>query len=90
MVSSARTVSAPRIIRNPRICGGEPTLAGTRVPVSSIVIQWRFDQDVDRLLDAFPHLDSAAIERALGYYAKHRAEIDRLIDENERSANSSE
>jgi uncharacterized protein (DUF433 family) len=90
VIRPARPAGARRIIRNPKICGGEPTLAGTRVPVSSVVVQWRFDPDLARVLAAFPHLDASDIDRALSYYAKHRAEIDRLIDEDDRAANSSE
>lgn len=75
-----------RIIRDPRICGGEPTVAGTRVPVRSVVIQWQLYGDYDRVQDAFPRLDVPAIKYALDFYENNRAEIDRLIEENERAA----
>jgi uncharacterized protein (DUF433 family) len=86
-----RAASAPspaRIIRDPRICGGEPTLAGTRVPVSAIVIQWRFSQDLQQIRNAFPHLDIPSIQKALRYYERHRSEIDQLIEEQEQAAYS--
>jgi uncharacterized protein (DUF433 family) len=79
---------AARIVRVPGICGGEPTVAGTRVPVRSVVIQWQLYHDVDRLIQAFPRLDTAAIQTALAFYEENRAEIDRLIEENERAAYS--
>jgi uncharacterized protein (DUF433 family) len=75
-----------RIIRNPRICGGEPTVAGTRIPVHSIVLQWQYYRDMDRVLRAFPRLNASAVSTALEFYEANRAEIDRLIEESERAA----
>src|SRR5688572_24801385 len=75
-----------RIIRDPRICGGEPTVAGTRVPVSSIVVQWQYYQNYARVRRAFPHLGLPEIKAALAFYEANRAEIDRLIDESEQAA----
>jgi len=75
-----------RIIRDPRICGGQPTVAGTRVPVSSVVIQWQYYQNVERVQQAFPRLDVPSIKAALEFYEEHRSEVDRLIEENERAA----
>jgi uncharacterized protein (DUF433 family) len=74
------------IIREPRICGGEPTVAGTRVPVSSVVVQRRLYQNVERVMRVFPRLDAPAIEAALTTYEANCAEIDLLIEENERAA----
>jgi uncharacterized protein (DUF433 family) len=79
-----------RITRDPLVCGGEPTIVGTRVPVSSIVVQWRHYGDINSLHDAFPHLDGPAIQAALAYYEEHRAQIDRLIEQSEREAYSAD
>lgn len=78
---------AGRIVRDPRICGGEPTVAGTRVPVSSIVTLWQYYQDRARVLSAYPRLDDQSFDAALTYYEAHRQEIDRLIAESDQSAN---
>lgn len=79
-----------RIIRDPRICGGDPIVAGTRVPVHSVVIQWQLYHDINRLIEAFPRLDAAAVQTALAFYETHRAEIDALIEEHERAAYSTD
>ena len=79
---------AARIVRDPAICGGDPTVAGTRVPVRSVIIQWQYYRDLERVQSAFPHLDIPAIKAALAYYEANRAEIDRAIEENERAINS--
>jgi uncharacterized protein (DUF433 family) len=79
-----------QIVRVPGICGGEPTVSGTRVPVRSVVIQWKYYQDFDRVQRAFPRLDVPAIQAALAFYESHREEIDHLIEENERAAYSAD
>jgi uncharacterized protein (DUF433 family) len=78
--------STPRlIVRNPRIQGGEPTIRGTRVPVRSIVLaRDRYEGDLARVARAFT-VDEAAVRAALAFYEAHKAEIDRIIDENERA-----
>ncbi|MBI4491253.1 MAG: DUF433 domain-containing protein [Chloroflexi bacterium] len=88
MVSLARptTTTPTPIIQDPEICGGEPTVKGTRVPVRSIVIQWRLYHDLERIRRAFPRLSIPAIEHALAYYEQHRDEIDRAIERTERAA----
>ena len=73
-------------MRDPRVWGGEPTIRGTRVPVSSIVVEWQLTKDEQQVARAFPRVDPDAIREALAYYESHRDEIDRLIDENEEAA----
>lgn len=90
MVSSrsAEVISAtprrfPRIVRDPVIVGGEPTVQGTRVPVRSIVVLYQLYGDTERLQRAFPRLDEGEIREALDFYRAHREEVDTLIAENE-------
>ncbi|HEY7062244.1 MAG TPA: DUF433 domain-containing protein [Chloroflexota bacterium] len=71
------------MVRNPLVLGGEPTVAGTRVPVRSIVIAWQLHQDLDRVCRAYPMLSRGDVEEALTFYDLHRGEIDRYIAENE-------
>lgn len=83
---NAQTVprhEAARIIRDPQICGGEPIVAGTRVPVSSVVVQWQLYRDRSRVLSAFPRLDEPSLNAALAYYEANHQEMDRLIVESE-------
>jgi uncharacterized protein (DUF433 family) len=82
-MAQPQPVSYPRIVRNPRILEGEPTIAGTRVSVRIIVQTLQQDQDMALVLKAFPMLDRAAIEEAMAFYEANRAEIDRYIQENE-------
>jgi uncharacterized protein (DUF433 family) len=73
---------AARIVRNPRVLGGEPIVEGTRVPVRSIVLVSRYAPDLDYICRAFA-LPPQAIQAALRYYEENRAEIDRYIADNE-------
>jgi uncharacterized protein (DUF433 family) len=68
-----------RIIRDPRIHGGEPTVLGTRVPVRAIVVAWGAEPDMDAMLAAYPRLTDADVREALAYYDLHRDELDERI-----------
>lgn len=72
-----------RIVRHPRILGGEPTVKGTRIPVWSIVLTHRYYDDMARVCEAYPMLDRADVEEALAFYRANAQEIDRSIAENE-------
>lgn len=65
-------------------------MAGTRVPVRCIVVEYQLYGNVEEVQRAYPHLDITAIHEALAFYEAHREEIDRLIQENEEFANSAD
>ena len=69
----------PRIVRNPRIQGGEPFVRGTRVPVRAIVVAWREYQDMPTMLAAYPRLTTEDVSEALAYYDAYRREIDERL-----------
>jgi uncharacterized protein (DUF433 family) len=75
----AQSTPFPRIVRNPRIHGGEPVVRDTRVPVRAIVVAWREYQDVPTMLAAYPRLTADDVTEALAYYEVHRSEIDERI-----------
>jgi uncharacterized protein (DUF433 family) len=75
------------ISRKPRICGGSPTIDGTRIRVSDIVRYSRlYPGDPERIQKAMPHLDLTQINAAISYYADNRPEIDREIAEEDALA----
>ena len=71
------------IARRTDILGGEPIIAGTRIPVRVIVQTARFSHDLVEVNESYPILTRAEIEEALAFYAANRDEIDRYIAENE-------
>jgi uncharacterized protein (DUF433 family) len=77
-----RPPPAAEIVRNPRVLGGEPTVKGTRVPVRSIVLAARYEQDLDYVADAYL-LPREAVDAALRFYEQNRAEIDQYISDND-------
>lgn len=84
MALSTQRESWPRrVVRNPRILAGEPTMEGTRVPVRTIVEATRYAGDIDDIVRGYPMLDRASVEIALTFYEQNRDEIDRYIAENE-------
>ncbi|MGD1084718.1 MAG: DUF433 domain-containing protein [Verrucomicrobiota bacterium] len=56
-----------RIEINPRVCGGQPVIVGTRISVSAILEQLAGDESWDSLLRGYPELTRADIQAALQY-----------------------
>jgi uncharacterized protein (DUF433 family) len=54
-----------RIEINPRVCGGQPVIEGTRIPVAVILDQLADGETWDSLLEGFPELKRADIQSAL-------------------------
>jgi len=75
--------STSHIVRDPEVQGGEPTIAGTRIPVRVIVVAHRYFPDIHRLCEGYPPLTPELIREALNFYAANRAEIDALIAAND-------
>ncbi len=53
--------------RNPAVCGGDPVVAGTRIPVRLIYLRARTGQSIDVIQQAYPSLRPAQIYDALSY-----------------------
>ncbi|GAB4253999.1 MAG: hypothetical protein Kow00122_12030 [Thermoleophilia bacterium] len=58
-----------RITANPAVMGGKPCVRGTRVTVGTIVGLIAAGHDVERVLAAYPYLESEDIAQALAYPA---------------------
>jgi uncharacterized protein (DUF433 family) len=56
-----------RIEINPRVCGGQPVVKGTRIPVAAILEQLADGEPWDSLLSGYPELTRADIQAALQY-----------------------
>ena len=59
-----------RIEIDPRVCGGQPVIKGTRISVSTILEQLADDESWDALLRGYPELTRGDIQTALAY-ARH-------------------
>jgi uncharacterized protein (DUF433 family) len=63
------------IVRDPRICGGEPIIKGTRVTVRTILASLAEGDTVQELLNDFPTLKEEDV-RAVVAFAAASAEED--------------
>ncbi|WP_423225856.1 DUF433 domain-containing protein [Candidatus Amarolinea aalborgensis] len=82
-VSSAGAGSYRYVTRVPGICGGQPIIRGTRVPVKAIVGYHKLGLSAEEVATALPNLTLAQIHETLSYYYDHVDEIEQDIRENQ-------
>lgn len=75
---------APRIEADPKIVGGKPVIAGTRLSVEIILEQLASGYTFEDLLDAYPFLSVEDIAAALDY-AAHLAAAPAIVHEQAAS-----
>lgn len=56
-----------RIIRDPEICGGQPTIKGTRVLVLDILDWIKEGKTFDEILENFPSITREDIQETIAY-----------------------
>lgn len=69
----------------PNVCGGEPCIVRTRIPVWLLEQARRLGTTEADILRSFPTLRAADLVNAWSYVQSHREEIDRQIGENEEA-----
>ena len=60
-----------RVVSNPAICGGRPTIKGTRIRVSDIVDMVGHGVSVEEIVTDFPQLSSEDVSAALQFAARY-------------------
>jgi uncharacterized protein (DUF433 family) len=65
------------------VCGGEPCIVRTRIPVWLLVQARLSGTNEAELLRAYPTLRAEDLANAWAFYRAHREEIERDIQENE-------
>ena len=73
----------PGIDSRPDVCGGEPCIIRTRIPVWLLEQARRLGAREHDLLAAYPSLRAEDLVNAWAYVRSHSAEIDDQIRENE-------
>ena len=58
-----------RIVINPEICLGQPTIRGTRITVSVILKMLAGGKTVQEVLEAYPELEPEDVYQAMKYAA---------------------
>ena len=73
-------IEHPYVSVDPKVCGGSPVVAGTRVRVVDIAIEYEcLNRSPDEIISAHPHLKLEQVHDALSYYYENRSELDRKI-----------
>jgi len=75
--------SVPGIDSGPDVCGGEPCIVRTRIPVWLLEQARRLGTSEQELLEDYPSLRAADLVNAWAYVRIHGAEIDEQIRANE-------
>lgn len=73
----------PGIDSIPGVCGGEPCIVRTRIPVWVLVQARRLGTSEADLLRSYPTLRAEDLATAWAYHRSHRDEIEQHISENE-------
>jgi len=72
------------IVQDEGICGGQPRIAGTRIKVQGIAVEYeRLGWTADQVCEAHPNLTLADVHAAIAYYYDHKHEIDEAIRKDE-------
>jgi uncharacterized protein (DUF433 family) len=75
--------SFPSIESTPGVCGGEPCIVRTRIPVWVLEQARRLGTSEADLLRCYPNLRAEDLANAWAYVRSHREEIEQHICENE-------
>jgi uncharacterized protein (DUF433 family) len=75
----------PGIDSNPDVCGGEPCIVRTRIPVWVLVQSRHLGMSEADLLRAYPTLRAEDLANSWAYFRTHRDEIEQQIRENEEA-----
>jgi len=76
--------SFPGIESQPDVCGGEPCIVRTRIPVWLLVQARKLGVSEANLLSCYPTLRAEDVAHAWAYYRSHRHEIESQIRSNEQ------
>ncbi len=64
------------IIATPETCGGRPRIAGTRMTVQNIAMDYKTGMSAEEIAQEYPHLTLAQIYTALAYYHANKDQIE--------------
>ena len=73
------TDAFPGIERQPEVCGGQPCIAGTRIPVWVLVSARHQGLSDADLLQAYPALSAEQLSQAWAYARAHPADLEAAI-----------
>ncbi len=75
----------PGIESTADVCGGEPRIVRTRIPVWVLVQSKQLGISEADILRAYPTINAEDLANAWAYYRSHHGEIEQQIRENEEA-----
>jgi len=63
-----------RIVTDPKICGGQPVIRGTRVPLRTILASLASGEQIDDILRSFPTLTRDDVRAVIAFAASSAEE----------------
>jgi uncharacterized protein (DUF433 family) len=57
------------IVRDPNICGGEPVIRGTRVPLRTILASLADGDSIEQIVRSFPTVSEQAVRAVIAFAA---------------------
>lgn len=66
---SNSTTCEDRIVRDKRVCGGEPVFKGTRVTLRTVLASLADGDSVEEILKDFPSLKAEDVQAAIAFAA---------------------
>jgi uncharacterized protein (DUF433 family) len=75
----------PGIESTPGVCGGDPCIVRTRIPVWTLERFRQLGSSEKTMLEAYPSLRAEDLTNAWAYVRSHRAEIEEQIRLNEQA-----
>jgi uncharacterized protein (DUF433 family) len=77
--------SLPGIDSTTDVCGGEPRIIRTRIPIWVLIQAKRLGTSEADLLRSYPTLRAEDLANAWAYFRSHKEEIEQQIRENEEA-----
>jgi uncharacterized protein (DUF433 family) len=74
------------IEKDPQRCGGQPTVAGTRIRVATILTCYRHGMTVEEIIQQYAPLKPADVYDALAYAYDHLDEIEADLAADDETA----
>ena len=78
-MSMGTTTGYRWIIRRRRVCGGEPIIRGTRLPVRAVIACYKQGMSFEEILEGYPGVSPVQLHEAFAYYYGHRREIEKSL-----------
>jgi uncharacterized protein (DUF433 family) len=66
-MAHGETAFGERIVMNPEILTGKPTIRGTRIPVELVLAKLARNPDLDELFEDYPRLTTEDVKACLEY-----------------------